>query len=224
MADVACLDASGPVPLLLERQRAEDVVYRATHLLHPPACPGPELRRHEIEDGDAACAGPAGEPPMKAGVVDEDDCIGPSVAEIAVGTEKEPDEDVGVEEDAQEPHHRQPAEWIKQVSAGFFHPFAAEADAFEVRPKSPQFADEIGAVQIAARFARGNEDTHRLPCLLESGQISRKPSAVARRIALARRFRPCGTPFGVATRTRIFSLCRVALAARWQLRPCDSLA
>src|SRR5436190_28563 len=27
MADVACLDASEPVPLLLERQRTEDVVY-----------------------------------------------------------------------------------------------------------------------------------------------------------------------------------------------------
>ena len=50
------------------------------------------------------------------------------------------------------------------------------------------------AVQIAARFARRNEDSHRLPCLLESGQISRKPSAVARRIAWVRRFRLRGTP------------------------------
>src|SRR5437870_1159144 len=168
MADVACLDATFLIPLFLERQGAEDVVHRATHLLHPPACPGPELGRHKVEDGDAVSASSAGEPPMKAGIVDEDDRIWPSVAEIAVGTEKELDEDVGVEEDAQEPHHCQPAERIKQVSAGFFHPFAADADAFEVRPKSPQFADEIGTVQIAARFARGNEDTHRLPCLLES--------------------------------------------------------
>ena len=123
--------------------------------------------------------------------------VGSLRAEEAAGLAEQAEEEWGIKEDAQEPHHRQPAEWIKQASAAFFHPFTAEADAFHVRPQSPQFADEVGAVQIAARFARGNEDTHRLPCLLESGQISRKPSAVARRIALVRRFRPCGTPFGV---------------------------
>src|SRR5438105_1765674 len=41
------------VPLLFKRQRTQNVVDEAAHLLDAPAGPTPELRRHEIEDGNA---------------------------------------------------------------------------------------------------------------------------------------------------------------------------
>jgi hypothetical protein len=49
----------------------------------------------------------------------------------------------------------------KQVpAAGLRHAVAAEADAFEVGAFVAQGADEIGAVDIAARFADAEEDAH----------------------------------------------------------------
>ena len=103
--------------------------------------------------------GPAGEPPMKARVVNENDGIGSLIAEVSIRAEEQFDENVDVEEDAQEPHHRQTAERIEQASTGLLHPFARRVTARQacehrlgeiVRPMTERLERLVGEVQHVA--------------------------------------------------------------------------
>jgi len=58
-ADVMGDDAVAAIPCFLERQRTEDVIDKRRIFSTRPASPGPQLRRHEVEDGDTVEAGPA---------------------------------------------------------------------------------------------------------------------------------------------------------------------
>src|SRR5437016_839544 len=53
MADVLRIHTALLIPRHLERQRTEDVINVAAHLLDAPARPRPDLWRHEIEHGNA---------------------------------------------------------------------------------------------------------------------------------------------------------------------------
>ena len=73
MPNVVDFDSVLLVPVPLEWQRAEDVVDKLLDSLNPPRSPRPQLWRQVIEDGDAGGFGFAGDPPVEAGEVDEDE-------------------------------------------------------------------------------------------------------------------------------------------------------
>src|SRR5262245_15701132 len=104
--------------------------------------------------------GAAGDPPVEAGIVDQDDRVGPVVAKIAIGLGKKLEELDGIDKDASEPHHRQVGEAIKEARPGLGHVLAAEADALDARVKAPEFTNQVAAVNIAARLAGADENPH----------------------------------------------------------------
>ena len=72
-------------PFGLERQTAQHVVDEAPHLLDPPTGPGPDLRRRVIENRNTVRLGASGDPPVKAGVIDEHHRVGSVMAEVSIG-------------------------------------------------------------------------------------------------------------------------------------------
>ena len=161
VADVdGALDAPASIPIGLEGEATEQDIDVFLHLLRPPAGPGPELGRDEPDDGDAAALGPFREGEIEAGVVDQDEGVGPFVAEDAIGLVREGDELVEVHQDPAEPHHSQLHERIEELRARLFHPGAAEADEFGIRQASPEGLDEVGTVEVAAGLAGGEEESH----------------------------------------------------------------
>src|SRR5262249_20321195 len=70
-----------------------------------------------------------------------------------------------VEEDAQEPHHRELRERVEQPAAGSLHVLAAEADELGAGVELPQCPQEVRAVQVAAGFA-GAEEEGELPAVV----------------------------------------------------------
>ena len=81
----------------------------------------------------------------------------------AIGPRKEIEEDMGIRQHAGKPHDREPAQRIQQPASRRRHALAAEADALQLRVPSAQLAHEVGAVQIAARLAGADEDSHGFP-------------------------------------------------------------
>ncbi|MGC4006243.1 MAG: hypothetical protein QM811_25250 [Pirellulales bacterium] len=59
-----------------------------------------------------------------------------------------------------DPHHGQRGEVVSQLAARPFHDGSAEAGAFDVGPEFLEFANQVGAVEVAARFADGKKDLH----------------------------------------------------------------
>ena len=176
MADVdRILEPARVIPGRLERQAAQDEIDVLLDLLDPPAGPGPDLRRHEVEDRDAPRLGAAGDPPVQARVVDQHHGVGPFVAKIAIGLEDQPDERHEVQQDVQEPHHRQVDERIEQAGAGLLHVATAEADELGVGNELAERANQVGGVQVAARLTGGDEDSHGINRFL-AGRIRFDPS------------------------------------------------
>ena len=105
------------------------------------------------------------DPPIEAGVVDQHDGVRALLAEIAIGSAGQLKESVQVHEHAQKPHHRQRRQILVQRAAGGRHFRPAVSDAFDARPRAAKLANQIRAVQVAARFAGREKDLHaRLAC------------------------------------------------------------
>jgi hypothetical protein len=160
MSDICGVATSFAVPSLFKRQLAQDVVDEPSHLSHAPACPGPHLRRTVVKDGNAMRFGPPGDPPVEAGVIDQDHRIRAVVAKISVGSAREPPKTVQVDEHAGEPHHGELREVLVQFATGCGHAWAPVADALAIRASAAKLANEIRAVQITAWFSDGEEDFH----------------------------------------------------------------
>src|SRR5437773_2366215 len=92
MADVVCVDAALPIPLVLEGQGGEHGVEPAADLAGTPPGPRPQLRRDEEVDRDAGGMGPPGQGKVEARVVDEHDSVGPGRLEVLSRLSGEPDE------------------------------------------------------------------------------------------------------------------------------------
>ncbi len=112
-----------------------------------------------------------GQPPVETGVVDEDHGVGPLLLKHAVGHAEKAQEARQVSEDAEDADEGEITEGIQQATAGRRHAFAAKAVDRQVGLTPPQGVDEVGPVQIAAGFARADEQTHR--SILPSGRIYR---------------------------------------------------
>src|SRR5947209_5550707 len=106
------------------------MIHVPAHLVDAPAGPSPDLRRHEIENGNAVRMSPTRHPPVEPGIVDEQHGIGPPLAEIAIRLPKELHKAMQMGENAQEADDRQTAKRKKQTPARRCHARSAEADAF----------------------------------------------------------------------------------------------
>ena len=164
MPDERGIAATLPKPRFFERQAAQHVVGQAAHFLGPPGCPGPNLRRSVVEDRDAVDLGPPGDPPIEAWIVDQHDGVGAVVAEIAICPACQVPELVQIGRRAAEPHHRQFGQIGVEPAADGRHPRASVADGLESRAARLQLGNEVGGVQIAARFAGTEEQTQSWRC------------------------------------------------------------
>ena len=106
------------------------------------------------------CARAPRQPPVKAGIVDEHKGVRPLFLKDALRQAEDAPEFRHVDEDAKNTDEGQIAQRIGQSTAGRSHALAAEAVDFQVRLALPQSVDEVGAVEIAAGFARADEQSH----------------------------------------------------------------
>ena len=160
MADERATNAPVQKPLVLERKRREHVVDEPPHLADPPARPGPDLRRAVVDHGDAVPLRPPGQPPMKAGEVDQHAGIGPGVEEAPLRPPGQVDEAVDVEHDPQNPHHRQPRRVGHDLDPRGRHLLAAEARALGVGTTRPNSAHQQRGMVVARGLAGRDEDAH----------------------------------------------------------------
>lgn len=160
MADERGVAAPLGKPAGLKRQAAQDVIDKAAHFFDAPTGPGPNLRRGIIEHRNPVCLGAAGNPPVKARIVDQHDRVGTLVAKVSIGASGQRQELVNVQQHAQKPHHGQSGQIGMQSAAGFSHLGTAVADGFELGAALPQLANQISAVEVTAGFAGGKEDLH----------------------------------------------------------------
>src|SRR5205085_1962345 len=73
VADETGLDAALQEERLLEGQEAEHKVGAAAEFVDPPAAPGPDLGRDEMDDLDAAALGDLGDREVRARRIDRDE-------------------------------------------------------------------------------------------------------------------------------------------------------
>ena len=177
MADILRRHAALPIPVFLERQRAKHVIDPLAHLRDAPAQPGPQLRRHEVENRDAVEMGPSRHPPVEPGIVDQHDCVGALMAKRAIGLGDQGHELRQHGEDTRQTHHRELRQWEEMPAPRRGHLVAAEADALHIGLKLAQAADEIGAVDVAAGFADAEEDAHGDVPVMVRNSASRAASA-----------------------------------------------
>src|SRR5262249_40902652 len=153
MADILGCDATFAIPRLLEGKRAVDVIDPAAHLLDAPAGPPPELRRDEVDDGNPQAVRPLGELEVEPRIVDEHDGGRAADPEMLLGLVEQAHELPEIAQDPGDPDHREVAQGVEQLTPGGGHSFAAKAGHVQVRDEIAERADEVAAVQIAARFA-----------------------------------------------------------------------
>src|SRR5690348_16319845 len=89
MPDECGVASAVAIPVHLKRQFTKRMVNKPAHLLNAPTSPRPHLRYAVVEDRDTVRLCPARDPPIKAGIVDQDDRIRPMVAKVAIGLASE---------------------------------------------------------------------------------------------------------------------------------------
>jgi hypothetical protein len=153
MADERGVDVAGAVEVFFE---GKDDHHAADALLDPletAALPCPELWADAVDDGDGEFFKLASQAEVDVGEIDEDGDIwavffdgGDEAAVFAVDvwhvTDDFGDAHVGYVFGAND-----------ALEAGFFHLFAAEAEAGEVGVAGAKFGEKLGAVVIAAGLA-----------------------------------------------------------------------
>ena len=79
---------------------------------------------------------------------------------MPVGLFEQPEEDGQVGDDLEEADQRVLAEGVEQPAAGLGHALAAEALAADAGQPLPQGPDQVRPVQVAARLAGADEQSH----------------------------------------------------------------
>ncbi len=97
---------------------------------------------------------------MKTGIVDEDQGVGSLFLKEALGHSEDTPEARHVGDDGSQADYGEIAERIQQTTASGGHALAAEAVYLHTGLASPECVNEVGTVQIAAGFARADEQTH----------------------------------------------------------------
>ena len=160
MADERRGDPLGREPLMLERQRRQDMIDQPAHLLLPPARPRPDLRWAVEDHGDPVPLRAPRQPPVESGEVDEHAGIGTVIEEAPLGAAGEIDEPMDRQDHPQEPHHRQPGHVGNELDPLGGHLRPAEPDALDVGAARLQRSGEEGGVVVAGWLAGREEDAH----------------------------------------------------------------
>ncbi len=135
---------------------------------------------------------------MEPGVVDQNDRVGLLFEEVLVGHVQQAEELVDVEQHPAEPHHRQRHQRKEKRGARLLHPVPAKADELGLEEPPLERFNQIGSVQISARFTGRKENPHGveltslrwsktwiLPGRVESYQILKDATASGERRPLA---------------------------------------
>jgi len=153
-----CVDATGAVEALLER---EDDHHAANSLLHPAeplALPRPELGADEVEDWDVELLELAGQTEVYIGEVDEDGDVRAALLYGAYKAAKFAIDMRCMADDLGYAHVSDIFGADDAGEAGVVHLLAAKAKKSCLWEAGAEFADELGSVVVAAGFACREED------------------------------------------------------------------
>src|SRR6185437_11004110 len=146
MADVLRRDVALAIPFFLEGQGTQDAIRQAAHFLDAIRQPSPNLRRHEIQYGDAVRPRAPSQPPVKAGIIDEYQGVGALFLKKAIGHAEDAPEARHIGNHRCQADDGEIAEWIEQATAGRRHAFAAEAVYLCARLAPTESVNEVGTV------------------------------------------------------------------------------
>ena len=163
MSDPGTGDATCFVPVVFEGESAEHMIDPAADFANAPGGPRPELGGQVIEHRDSAAFGSAGDPPVKAGEIDQDDSIGPLSVHVPLCQLHKTMELADQRDDAEEAHDGEFCEFEEKLAAGIAHFRAAESLDFDFRGGCLELFDEPRAVLITAGFTGRKENPHDLP-------------------------------------------------------------
>ena len=143
VADVFDAHSAGRIPLRLEGERGEHVVYELPHFADAPGGPGPQLRRHVVDHLHAGPLRLAGDPPVEAGKVDEHDGVGP----LGVNELTRPAHQL-VERPQQREHgpdadHCQVRQPVQRLQSRLLHQRPAEAGEPRLRMPAAEFPHQV---------------------------------------------------------------------------------
>src|SRR5690242_2593845 len=89
MTDKCCTTALFSKPGFFEWQRTQNVIDEPAHLFDSPACPGPNLWWAVIQNRNPVRFCASSNPPVKSGVVDQDNGVGPMMPEVTIGSTRQ---------------------------------------------------------------------------------------------------------------------------------------
>ena len=162
MAHKLRLHAAGAIERLLEGEDDQHFADVFPHQLDAVLLPGPQLRAHEKDHGNAQAMELLGQPEVNFGKVDEHGHAGPPIlnrllelAELAVDARQ-------VAKDLGKAHHRHIFRAHHALQAGRGHPFPAHAEELGRLPGCGKLLfkrlNQQRAVVLAAGFACRDED------------------------------------------------------------------
>lgn len=102
----------------------------------------------------------AGHVPVEAGIVDQHHRVGSLALEVLVGLAQVAKELGQVQQHAAKPHDGQLCEVLVQVAPRGRHSWATKTNALDARLTLGERPNQVRAVQVAARFANGEEYFH----------------------------------------------------------------
>ena len=149
--------------LLFEREDAEHQIQVAAHLLHSSPPPRPNLRRHQVNHGNALALEMARHPQMEVRGVGEDGQGGPFRARGGEELAILPVNPWNIGNYLPQPHHGQAGQIHHRSHAGCAHLWAGAAEELPAGLERAQFAGHQRSIKVAGSLACRNQDlTHPL--------------------------------------------------------------
>ena len=164
MADIGARRAAEPhMSLRLERQQRQHMVDVARHLAGAPRPPGPDRRRHVIDDRQIR---PAPRDPLRHLVreiraVDDDEHVRLGSKDRGDRLVAAPDDARQMQEDRAEAHHGDVADREDALHAARPHPLAGKAGERRIRPAAFDRVDQPRAQLVAGFLADHDGDAER---------------------------------------------------------------
>ena len=145
------------VERLLEGEDHEHVRDALADRAHPPAAPGPHLRRDVVDDGDAPARELPGEAQVEVGVVHEDGDGRRLAVDLVEDAPEDPPQPAQVAQHLEEAHHGEVADVGEEARALGLQAVAAEAEDLHGTRLTAEVADELARVEVARGLATGDE-------------------------------------------------------------------
>ncbi len=160
MADVLGSHLVLGVEAGLERKQAQDQVYRAGNVLHPPRPPGPHGRADHVHRRQSAPAQAAFQGKIEVRRIDADDAIRPVGAEMPVQFAAHAQDVRQLGQHFGQPHHRQAVDGLNAVAAGFTHARTGDAVESRIGKTAAQGMHQRPTEQVARCFSCDQGEFH----------------------------------------------------------------